>query len=91
MINRDQNQRGNESSQRHKGVGQHGTAPDGGTDPEETRTGANAMESPKSSGGAERRKGEDFGKDKSQPDGDADNPSETTGATEAGNEDHGAK
>jgi hypothetical protein len=79
-------------NKQHSHGGQQGSAQDGGTDPEETKVGNNSMDASKGSGKTEQRSGDNFSeKEGQQKGGDPDNPSETTGATESGAEDKGAK
>jgi hypothetical protein len=76
----------------HSQGGQQGSTKHGGNDPEETKVGNNSMTKQRASGKSEERSGEDFSEQADQQkDGDPDNPSETTGATESGEEDKGAK
>lgn len=79
-------------NEQHSHGGQQGSTQDGGTDPEETKVGNNSMESKKGSGKTEQRSGEDFSEQEGQQKaGDPDNLSETTGGSESGGEDKGAK
>jgi hypothetical protein len=76
----------------HSRGGQQGSTHDGGKDPEETKVGNNSMDASKGTDKTARRSAEDFShKQEQQKRGDPENPSETTGATESGAEDKGAK
>ena len=71
--------------------GQQGSIKNGDTDPEETKVGRSKMEA-RQTGKVKNRQGQAIEeRDEQQRGGDADNPSEYTGATESGSEDKGAK
>ena len=76
----------------HTHGGQQGRTQSGEADREETKVGKTSMDARKNSAKTEQRSGEDFSeKDEQQKGGDPDNPSETTGGSESGGEDKGAK
>jgi hypothetical protein len=75
----------------HTHGGQQGRTQSGEADSEETKVGNNSMDARKDSGKTEQRSGEDFSEKDEQQKGDPDNPSETTGGSESGGEDKGAK
>lgn len=79
-------------SNEHNHGGQQGSTKHGNLDHEETKAGSGSIEIPKDSSNAKKPGGEDFSEKKQQErGGDPDNASETTGGSESGGEDKGAK
>jgi len=79
-------------SNEHKHGGQQGSTQHGNLDREETKDGSRSIEGPKDSSNAEKPGGENFSEEKQQDrGGDPDNSSQTTGGSESGGEDKGAK
>ena len=91
MIGNNQGSTVHDQQRKQPQGGQQGSTKNGDTDPEETKVGGSKMEATKT-GNVEKRQDKAIEeKDEQQRGGDADNPSEYTGATESGSEDKGAK